>query len=478
MAPIDSLSRRRAALALLCAVNFMVILDSQIVILAIPSIETDLGLSASSAQWIVSGYLLSFGGLLLLGGRAGDLLGRRRVFMAGVALFGVSSLACALAPSAGVLVAARIVQGVSAAIMAPTALAILMTTFAEGRKRNTALAFYGGVGGLGATAALLIGGLLTDLFGWQAVFLLNLPVAAALFALAPVLLDESRNTQTESGYDPAGALSITASLGLLIYAVVGAPAAGWASARTLGLLAAGVVLLAAFVAIEARGSAPLVPLRVFRSRTLVAGNLVMLLAAMCAFGMSFILSRYAQEVLSLSPIEFGLGTAAMTIGTLVGSFAAQRLVARTGLWPIAAVSFVLLGAGLLLLSGVSPDGSYAADLLPGLLVFGPGLGAGTVVGSIAALTGVEGADAGVASGTNTGAFQIGGAIGTAIVAAVAATHARDAAALTDGFGRAFLTAVVFAVVGLVVAVVLLRRRRQASTNAATPGDEAKLPASS
>ncbi len=389
-----------------CAVNFMVILDSQIVILAIPSIETDLGLSASSAQWIVSGYLLSFGGLLLLGGRAGDLLGRRRVFMAGVALFGVSSLACALAPSAGVLVAARVVQGVSAAVMAPTALAILMTTFAEGRKRNTALAFYGGVGGLGATAALLIGGLLTDLFGWQAVFLLNLPVAAALFALAPVLLDESRNTGTESGYDPAGALSITASLGLLIYAVVGAPTAGWASARTLGLLAGGVVLLAAFVAIEARGSAPLVPLRVFRSRILVAGNLVMLFAAMCAFGMSFILSRYAQDVLSLSPIEFGLGTAAMTVGTLVGSFAAQRIVARTGLWPIAATSFVLLGAGLLLLSGVSPDGNYTADLLPGLLVFGPGLGAGTVVGSIAALTGVDEADAGVASGTNTGAFQI------------------------------------------------------------------------
>jgi len=268
MAPIDSLSRRRAALALLCAVNFMVILDSQIVILAIPSIQTHLGLSASSAQWIVSGYLLSFGGLLLLGGRAGDLLGRRRVFMAGVALFGVSSLACSLAPSAGVLVGARVVQGVSAAIMAATALAILMTTFAEGTKRNTALAFYGGVGGLGATAALLIGGLLTDLFGWQAVFLLNLPVAAALFALAPVLLDESRDRQSEAGYDPAGALSITASLGLVIYAVVGAPTAGWASARTLGLLAGGVALLAAFVAIEARGAARLVPLRVFRSRAL------------------------------------------------------------------------------------------------------------------------------------------------------------------------------------------------------------------
>jgi len=299
--------------------------------------------------------------------------------------------------------------------------------------------------------------LLTDLFGWQAVFLLNLPVAAALFALAPVLLDESLNRQSEAGYDPAGALSITASLGLVIYAVVGAPTAGWASARTLGLLAGGLALLAAFVAIEGRGAAPLVPLRVFRSRILVAGNLVMLFAAMCAFGMSFILSRYAQEVLGLSPIEFGLGTAAMTIGTLVGSFPAQRLVARIGLWPIAAASFVLLSAGLLLLSGVSPDGSYTTDLLPGLLVFGPGLGAGTVVGSIAAFTGVEQADAGVASGTNTGAFQIGGAVGTAIVAATATTYTRNAATLTDGFGHAFLTAAVFAVAGLLVAVVLLRR---------------------
>lgn len=193
MTHFESRPRRRAALALLCAVNFMIILDSQIVILAIPSIQTNLGVSASGAQWIVSGYLVSFGGLLLLGGRAGDLFGRRRTFIAGVALFGVSSLACALASSSGMLVAARVVQGVSAAIMAPTGLAILMTTFAEGAQRNTALAFYGAFGGLGATAALLIGGVLTDVFGWQAVFVLNLPVAAAMLALAPVLLDESRD---------------------------------------------------------------------------------------------------------------------------------------------------------------------------------------------------------------------------------------------------------------------------------------------
>lgn len=256
-----------------------------------------------------------------------------------------------------------------------------------------------------------------------------------------------------------------------------APERGWASPVTLGLIAGGAILLAAFVLIESRGSAPLVPLRVFRSRILVAGNFVMLLAAMCAFGMSFTVSRYAQEVLGLSPIQFGLGTAAMTAGTLVGSWAAQRVVARTGLWPIAAASFVLLGTGVLLLSGVSPDGSYATDLLPGLLTFGPGLGASAVVGSIAALTGVDDPDAGVASGTNAGAFQIGGALGTGIVSAVAATSMPSAITITTGFADAFHTVAIFAIVGLIIAIALLRQRHQASTNGAvTAADNAEIPA--
>jgi EmrB/QacA subfamily drug resistance transporter len=450
--------RRWRALALLCVVNFMVILDGQIVILAVPSIQGDLGFSADGVQWVLSAYLLGFGGLLLLGGRAGDLLGRRRVFTVGAVLFGVSSLACGLAWSPTALVAARVAQGVSAAIMTPTALAILMTTFDEGPERNKALAAWSGFGGLGATAALLIGGTLTDVLGWEAIFLLNLPVAVVLLALSPALLRESRAPGDARAYDPAAALSITAALVLLIYAVVEAPDAGWTGASTVALLAGSTVLLAAFLAIEMRSDAPLVPLRLFRSRTLAVGNLVMLVTGMIAWGMGLTVSVYAQQVLGYSPLQFGLGTTVMTAGTLAGSYAAQSLATRVGAWPVAAAAMVLLGVGTLLLAQVSAGGSYVADLLPGLLLFGPGLGAGAVAASIAALSGVPEPDAGVASGTNTGAFQIGGAFGSAIAATVAASHAAgpDPVGLTEGFQAAFTACVVLAVIGLALAVLLLR----------------------
>jgi EmrB/QacA subfamily drug resistance transporter len=452
--------RRWRALALLCAVNFMVILDSQIVILGVPSIEQDLGFSADGVQWVLSAYLLSFGGLLLLGGRAGDLLGRRRVLIAGTILFGVSSLVCGLAWSPAVLVAARVAQGVSAAIMAPTALAILMTTFPEGPERNKALALWGGLGGLGATAALLIGGTLTDALGWEAIFLINLPVAAVLLALSPRLLRESRGLGAARGYDPAGALTLTAAPILLILAVVEAPDAGWTSASTLALLASAAALLVGFVLVETRSRAPLVPLRIFRSRTLVAGNLVMLLAAMIAWGMSLTVSLYAQQVLGLSALQFGLGTAVMTGTTLVGSYVAQGLVTSVGPRPIAAASMGLLAVGSLLLAQVSADGSYFGDLFLGLLIFGPGLGAGTVAGSIAALSGVRDRDAGVASGTNTAAFQIGGAVGTAIAVTVAAAHTAGPGrqiALTEGYQAAFTACAIVAISGLAIAIALLRR---------------------
>jgi EmrB/QacA subfamily drug resistance transporter len=450
--------RRWRALALLCVVNFMVILDSQIVILAVPSIQGDLGFSADGVQWVLSAYLLSFGGLLLLGGRAGDLLGRRRVFMAGAVLFGLSSLACGLAWSPTALVAARVVQGISAAIMAPTALAILMTTFDEGPERNKALAAWSGFGGLGATAALVVGGSLTDTLGWESIFLLNLPVAITLLALSPVLLRESREPGEARDYDPGAAVSITASLVLVIYAVVEAPDAGWTGPSTLALLAGSAVLFAAFLGIEGRVTAPLVPLRLFRSRALSVGNVMMLVTGMIAWGMGLTVSVYAQQVLGLSALEFGLGTTVMTAGTLLGSFGAQNVATKVGTWPVAAAAMVLLGVGSLLLTQVSAGGSYASDLLPGLLVFGPGLGAGAVAASIAALSGVPEADAGVASGTNTGAFQIGGALGSAIATTVAASHVAgpDPAGLTEGFQAAFTGCAVLAVVGLAVAVLLLR----------------------
>ena len=299
----DADPRRWKALALLAVVNFMVILDSQIVILALPSVQTGLGFSPGGAQWVMSAYLLGFGGLLLLGGRAGDLLGRRRVFLAGTALFGLASLLCGLAWSPWILIAARAVHGASAALMAPTALAILITTFPSGSERNTALAVWGGFGGLGATAALLIGGTVTSLLGWEWIFFLNVPVAAGLLALAPALLRESRDQARRTRrFDAPGAVTLTAALVLACYAVVQAPAAGWASTQTTGLLAAAAVLAVSFSRIEARAAAPLVPLRIFRSRSLNGGNAVTLLTGMAAWGVGLVTSLYAQRVLGYSPV--------------------------------------------------------------------------------------------------------------------------------------------------------------------------------
>jgi MFS family permease len=448
------------ALAVLCTAAFMVILDAQIVILALPSIERALGLSPGAAQWVLSAYLLSFGGLLLLGGRVADLLGRRRVFMAGTALFLVSSLACGLASSGAALVAARMVQGVSAAVMTPTALSILMTTFEEGAERNRALGVWSAMGGLGATAALLIGGALTQVLGWEWVFFLNVPVAAALLILGPVLLDESRDAGRPRAYDPAGAVAITAALVLLIDAIVEAPAIGWTSPRTIGLLAGTAALVAIFARVESRSAAPLVPLRMLRSRTLVGGNLATLLLGMAAWGMGLTVAEYAQRVLGYSPLQFGAGTIAMTAMTIAGSYAAQRMVSRVGAWPVAAAAMVLVGAGTLLLARAPVHGTYAGDILPGLLVFGPGLGGGSVAATVAALGGVSEREAGLASATSTAAFQVGGALGAAIVATVASSRAvgpDDLAALAAGDRAGFATCAVFAVIGLAVTLVLLRR---------------------
>jgi EmrB/QacA subfamily drug resistance transporter len=441
--------RRWKALALLCVASFMVILDSQIVILALPAIQTGLGFTGPGVQWVLSAYLLAFGGLLLLGGRAGDLLGRRRVFRAGTVLFGVSSLLCGLAWAPWALVVARVLQGLSAAMMAPTALAIVMTTFPEGPERARALAFWGGTGGLGATAALLVGGTVTGALGWQWIFFLNLPVALGMLAGAATVLRESRVDAGRRRYDPVGALLVTGAFVLLINAVAGAPRAGWTDVTTWESLAGSAVLFAVFVAVEHRSSAPLVPLRIFRGRPLVAGNLTILLFGVCAWGMGVPLSLYAQDVLGYTPLQFGLATAAMTVMTLVGSYGAQALVARVGMRLIGAVGIALMGIGTLLLARVPVDGSYVADILPALVPFGLGLGAGTVAASIAALTGVEERYAGVASGTNTAAFQIGGALGAAVVTTVAAS-----AGPTGGFQASFVAVTICAVIGLGAALLM------------------------
>jgi EmrB/QacA subfamily drug resistance transporter len=453
---------RWKALALLCTAFFMVILDSAIVVVALPSIEQDLGFSPGDLQWVLSAYLLSFGGLLLLGGRAADLLGRRRVFMAGTALFALASLGCGLAGSDAGLIAARVVQGVAAAVMTPTALSIVMTTFEEGPERNKALGVWAAIGGIGATAAWLVGGPITDALGWEWIFFINVPVALGVVALSPVLLRESRDRERARRFDVAGAATVTAALVALVYAVVEAPETGWAEAQTLGLFGIAAVLFTLFALIEARSAAPLAPLRVFRSRALVGGNLVLFSLGMLAFGMPFILTQYAQQVLHYSPVEFGFGSVIMPVTAAIGSATGQALATRGGVRSIVMVSMVLTAVGCLLLTQVSVGGSYVGDIFFGLLIFGPGLGAGYVAGSIASLAGVAEAEAGLASGLNNASFQIGGAVGVAILSTVAVSEADGAeplAALTNGFQSAFAAAIVFAALGLLVAALLLGKVR-------------------
>jgi EmrB/QacA subfamily drug resistance transporter len=455
--------RRWKALALLCTAFFMVILDSAIVLVALPSIQADLAFSAGSLQWVLSAYLLSFGGLLLLGGRAADLLGRRRLFMAGTALFGLASLACGLAVSETTLITARVIQGVAAAIMTPTALSILTTTFQEGPERNKALGVWAAIGGVGATAAWLIGGPITDGLGWEWIFFINVPVALSVIALSPALLSESRDQSHGRSFDFAGAATITAALVSLVYAVVEAPGAGWASGQTVGLLGVSVGLIALFAFIETRSEAPLAPLRVFRSRELVGGNAIMFLLGTLAFGMPFILTQYAQEVLHWSAIHFGLTSVVMPVTAAIGSATGQAIATRHGVRWIAAASMALTGLGTLLLSQVSVDGTYFGDIFFGLLVFGPGLGAGYVAGSIASLSGVPESEAGLASGLNNSSFQIGGAVGVAILSSVAVSQAEGAQpllALTNGLQAAFATAVVFAGLGVLLALLLFAPSRR------------------
>jgi EmrB/QacA subfamily drug resistance transporter len=463
--------RRWWVLALLCGAFFMVILDASIVFVALPSIGADLGFSEQGLQWVVSAYALTFGGLLLLGGRAADLLGRRRVFIAGVVMFTAASLLCGLAWSPAALLVARAVQGVGAAIMTPAALSIISTTFPEGPERNKALGIWGVLGLLGATAGWLIGGPLVDGPGWEWIFFINIPIGLAALALSRALLRESRGTLTRRSYDPAGAVTITGALVLLVYALVEAPDAGWGDAQTIFLLAGSAVLLAVFVLIESRHAAPLVPLRLFRSRTLVGANLVLLLFGTVAYGMPFILTLYAQQVLGYSALEFGAGTAVLAVSAAAGSIIGQAAVLKLGFRPVAATGMALAGAGSLLLTQVSVGGSYFGDIFFGLLVFGPGVGLAFVTATVAALAGVAERESGLASGLSNTAAQVGGALGVAIASTVAVSRSENYLAaneganplvvLNEGFQSAFLACVVLAGMGVALALVLLGRPRKA-----------------
>jgi EmrB/QacA subfamily drug resistance transporter len=462
--------RRWWALALLCGAFLMVILDAAIVLVALPSIQADLGFSEQGLQWVLSAYAITFAGLLLLGGRAADLLGRRRMFVVGVLFFTIASLVCGLAWSPAALITARVVQGVGAAIMTPTALSIISTTFPEGSERNKALGIWSMMGATGATAAWLIGGPLVEGPGWEWIFFINIPLGLAALALSPVLLRESRAEVTRRSYDPAGALTITGALVLLVYGVVEAPDVGWSDVQTILSLAGSALLLAAFGLIESRHRAPLVPLRLLRSRTLVGGNLVMLLFGTIGFGVPFILTLYAQQVLGYSAVKFGLGTAVFTVMAAVGSIVSQAVVLKVGFRIVAATGMALLAGGALILTEVSPGGSYVNDMLFGLIVYGAGIGPAFVTATVAALAGVEEHEAGLASGLSNTAFQIGAALGVAIVTTVAVTRSEDylandganpLVALNEGFQSAFLACVVLAGVGLVLALLLLGQPRKA-----------------
>jgi EmrB/QacA subfamily drug resistance transporter len=469
-APAQLDPRRWWALALLCGAFFMVILDANIVVVALPSIEGALGFSEQGLQWVISAYALTFAGLLLLGGRAADLLGRRRLFMVGLLFFTLASVLCGVAWSPGSLIGARAFQGIGAAIMTPTALSIVSTMF-EGAERNKALAIWGMNGAFGATAGYLIGGPLVDGPGWEWIFFINIPVGLIALALSPVLLRESRATTARRSYDPAGAVTITGALFLLVYALVEAPDAGWSSPQTILLSAGAAALLAIFAAIESRHPAPLLPLRMLRSRTLVGANAVMLLFATVGFGMPFIVTQYAQQVLGYSALEFGASFVVTPVAAAAGMIVAQAAVARVGFRPVAATGMALLGAGSLLLMQASVGGSYFDDIFFGVLVFGVGIGPAFATATIAALAGVAERESGVASGLSNTAFQLGGALGVAIVSTVAISRSEDYLAtnegagplvvLTEGFQSAFVACGVLAALGVALALLLLGRPRKA-----------------
>jgi EmrB/QacA subfamily drug resistance transporter len=418
----DSTDRRRwSALALIVTAQFMVILDVAIVNVALPSIKSDLHFSQTNLQWVISAYAILFGGTLLLGGRLADLLGRRRLFVAGLALFAASSLLCGLAWSEGSLIAFRALQGLGGALLAPAALSLLMTTFSEGRERNIALGIYGAASGSGAAAGVLLGGLLTTYLSWSWIFFVNVPVGVAAIALTPLLLRESRTRPAQRHFDLSGAVTVTAGLMLLVYAMTRAASDGWGSARTIALLSGSAALVLAFVVIESRSRWPLLPLRIFRSRTLSAANATLAIVGAVTFSEFFLLTLYLQDVLDYSAVQTGVAFVAFALTVVVISNVAQWIVGQIGVRLTLTIGLLVSTVSVALLTRMPVDGHYFWDLFPAFVLGGAGLGLSFVPITIAGLGGVEGSDAGVASGLINTSRQIGGAIGIAAVSAIAAT---------------------------------------------------------
>src|SRR5436309_3913007 len=463
----EYLDRRWTALILLCAAQFVVVLDASIVNVALPSIGTGLNCSEQNLPWVVKAYVIAFGGSLLLGGRAADLLGRRRVFMVGLGVVAVASLAAGFAANQGQLLAARAAQGLGAAIISPSALSIVTTLFQDGAERNKALGAWGAVAGSADAAGVLLGGILTDGLGWQWVLWVNVPVAAIALAFTPGLIPESRSESATRHFDAAGAVSITAGLSLLAYAFLDASTAGWGSTKIISLLAGSVALIGIFVAIELRSKAPLVPFRIFRLRTLTGANVVGVLLGASLFSMFFFISLYMQQVLGYSAIHAGLSYLPLAVTIIIAAGLGGQLVTRFGFKPILAAGLLFVAGGLAWFSGVSVGGGFVTDILGPSVLAAIGLGFGFVTSTIAAVSGVKEREQGLASGLINTSQQIGGALGLAVLSTIATTRTHDvmasggsslAKALTDGFQSAFLGGAVIATLGFLATLILIRTR--------------------
>jgi EmrB/QacA subfamily drug resistance transporter len=460
------------ALVVVCFGQFMVVLDATIVNVALPAIQTDLGFSDTSLAWVVNAYTLFFGGFLLLGGRAADLLGRRSLFLAGVAVFSLASLANGLATSETMLIVGRAVQGLGGAMLSPAALSVITTSFEEGAERTKALSVWAGVAAGGGAVGLLLGGFLVESLSWEWIFFVNVPVGVAIAFAALRWVPNSVQEGALRHFDLAGATTVTGGLIALVYAIVEASSWGWGSPKTLAVAAGGLALLAAFIAIERRSPAPLVRLELFRLRSLATGNGVFLVVAGGLFSMFFFASLYLQNILGYSPLTTGLAFLPVTAGIAIGATVAEKMIPRVGLRPVLLTGMTVVAAGLGVLAATTEVGGHYPGVVGGLLPMSIGMGATFVSLTLVATTNVEERDAGLASGIFNTSQQIGGALGLAVLASIANSKTSDflggivgkpslldhQEALVSGFQTAFVVAAALVAVGTVLAALLLRRR--------------------
>ena len=459
-------------LVLVCLAQFMVILDATIVNVALPSIQKDLDMSESGLQWVVNAYALFFGGFLLLGGRAGDLIGRKRVFLAGLVLFTVASLLCGLANGETWLIVTRGLQGLGAALVSPAALSIVTSTFREGQERTRALGVWAAIAVGGGAVGLLLGGILVETLSWPWIFFVNVPVGIATFFISLRFVPESKDEHAHKSFDVAGAVTVTGGLIALVYGIVRSAEAGWGSAEVLGILALAGVLLVAFVLIEQRSAEPLVRLSIFAVRTVRGANVAMFIVAAGLFAMFFFNTLYVQRVLGFSPLEAGFAFVPFTLGVIVSAGISQKLVPALGARDVPLIGLALAFVGLLSFLRLTPDSSYVTGLLPGILLTALGMGLVFVPITLIATSGIPTDDAGLASGLFNTSQQIGGAVGLALLSTFATskttdtlsslgrapTEAEQSQALVDGFHVAWLGSALLLALGAVLLLALLRRR--------------------